>query len=132
MSLNESAQLLRSAPYFPVADIERSATHYEQVLGFHRDYTGGAPPQFAILSRDGLEIMLKLVSEPGKISPNERQGGTWDVFFWVRDAQVLHDELRANQADVVYGPIVQKEYQMLEFAVRDVDGYVLGFGQSLT
>ena len=29
----------------------------------------------------------------------------------------------------VYGPIVQTEYNMKEFAVRDVDGYVLGFGQ---
>jgi hypothetical protein len=89
----------------------------------------GKPPQFAILSRDGLPIMLRLVSDSGRISPNERQGGTWDAFFWVTDAQGLYDEFRSNAADVVYGPIVQSEYHMKEFAVRDVDGYVLGFGQ---
>ena len=51
--------------------------------------------------------------------------------FRVRDAGALHAELRANGANVVYGPIVQKEYQMEEFAVRDREGYVLGFGQAL-
>ena len=126
-----STQLLRSAPYFPVADLGRSATHYERVFGFRPEYIGGNPPEFAILSRDGLAVMLRLVASPERISPNERQGGTWDAFFWVRDAQALHAELRANGANVVYGPILQQSYQMEEFAVRDCDGYVLGFGQAL-
>ena len=125
-------QLLRSAPYFPVADVEQSAAHYDRVLGFQREYVGGTPPQFAIVSRDGLSIMLRLVPAPEHISPNEKQGGTWDAFFWVRDVQALHAELRANGADIVYGPIVQETYQMEEFAVRDREGYVLGFGQALS
>ena len=124
------SQLLRSAPYFPVADVERSAMHYERVLGFRREYTAGTPPQFAILSRDALPIMLRLVDRPEHISPNEKQGGTWDAFFWVRDVRALHAELRASGADIVYGPIVQEAYQMEEFAVRDHDGYVLGFGEA--
>ena len=124
-------QLLRSAPYFPVANIEQSAEHYERVLGFRREYVGGSPAVFAILSRDGLPVMLRLVSAPERISPNESQGGTWDAFFWVRDARALHAELSARGADVVYGPLVQAEYNMEEFAVRDRDGYVLGFGQPL-
>jgi catechol 2,3-dioxygenase-like lactoylglutathione lyase family enzyme len=131
MAVEHTRQLLRSAPYFPVADLEQSAGHYERVLGFAREYVGGAPPQFAILSRDGLSIMLRVVTAPERISPNERQGGTWDAFFWVRDAQALHAELRGNGAEIVYGPIVQDEYQMKEFAVRDREGYVLGFGQAL-
>jgi catechol 2,3-dioxygenase-like lactoylglutathione lyase family enzyme len=124
-------QLLRSAPYFPVANVEQSAAHYERVLGFHREYIGGTPPEFAIMSRDGLAIMLRLVSAPERISPNEKQGGSWDAFFWVRDAQALHAELKANGANIAYGPVIQKAYQMLEFAVRDTDDHVLGFGQSL-
>jgi catechol 2,3-dioxygenase-like lactoylglutathione lyase family enzyme len=132
MTVPQTSQLLRSAPYFPVADLERSAAHYEQVLGFRREYTGGTPPQFAIVSRDGLSIMLRLVPATAAISPNEKQGGTWDAFFWVRDARALHAELRDKGADIVYGPIVQQDYGMEEFAVRDGEGYVLGFGQSLT
>ena len=129
--MSEPNQLLRSAPYFPVADIEQSATHYERVLGFNREYVGGSPPQFAILSRDGFAIMLRLVADPDHIIPNEKQGGTWDAFFWVRDAKALHAELRASGADVVYGPIFQEAYHMEEFAVRDREGYVLGFGQAV-
>lgn len=131
MPAPQTQQLLRSAPYFPVADLEQSALHYERVLGFHRDYVGGSPPEFAILSRDGLAIMLRVVPTPERITPNEKQGGTWDAFFWVRDAQALHAEMKASGADIVYGPLMQKAYGMEEFAVRDREGYVLGFGQPL-
>jgi hypothetical protein len=111
--------------------VEQSAAHYERVLGFHRGYVGGSPPEFAIMSRDGLAIMLRLVPSPERISPNEKQGGTWDAFFWVRDARALHTELKKNGANIAYGPVVQEAYQMLEFAVRDTEGHILGFGQSL-
>jgi catechol 2,3-dioxygenase-like lactoylglutathione lyase family enzyme len=129
MTGSSSPQLLRCAPYFPVADVERSVAYYERVLGFRLDYAGGSPPRFAIVSRDGLPLMLRTVAAPEQIRPSERQGGTWDAFFWVADVRGLHAELAANGADVVYGPLLQAEYQMDEFAVRDADGHVLGFGQ---
>ena len=131
MASPDSAQLLRSAPYFPVADVRRSAAYYETVFGFRSEYSAGDPPEFAIASRDGLSIMFRRVPAPDQIVPNEKQGGTWDAFFWVRDARALHAELAANGAVVVYAPMVQQAYQMLEFAVRDPEGYVLGFGESL-
>lgn len=125
-------QLLRSAVYFPVTDVEPVAVHYERVLGFNRDYQAGNPPEFAILSRDGQAIMLRRVASTEAIAPNEAQGGTWDVFFWVRDVKALHEELSGKGAQIVYGPIVQQAYAMEEFAVRDPAGYVLGFGQPVT
>jgi predicted enzyme related to lactoylglutathione lyase len=128
---NPAQALLRSAPYFPVGDVEESASYYERVLGFQREYAAGVPPQFAIVSRDGLSIMFRLVSMPEKICPNERQGGTWDAFFWVADVLALHEELRRNGAAIVYGPLIREAYQMQEFAIRDREGYVLGFGQPL-
>jgi hypothetical protein len=98
MPAADERRLLRSAPYFPVADVERSAIHYERVLGFRREYTGGTPPRFAIVSRDGLSIMLRLVGAPERIAPNQQQGGTWDAFFRVRDAKALHAELQSSGA----------------------------------
>lgn len=123
--------ILRSAPYFPVHNVETSAAHYEQVLGFRTEYSAGSPVQFAILTRDQQSVMLRLVGSDQKLVPNEAQGGTWDVFYWVRDAKSLHAELAGRGATIVYGPIVQDAYHMLEFAVRDRDGYVLGFGESI-
>jgi uncharacterized glyoxalase superfamily protein PhnB len=74
-------------------------------------------------------IIFRGVEQPALISPNERQGGTWDVFFWVNDVDGLHAELAGRGAAVVYPPIVQP-YGMKEFAVRDPNGYVPGFGQT--
>jgi catechol 2,3-dioxygenase-like lactoylglutathione lyase family enzyme len=131
MSSNQGGKLLRSAPYFPVSNVERSVEFYEQVLGFSCEYSAGAPLEFAICSRDGLGVMLRRVSAPELIVPTEKQGGTWDAFFWVSDAQALHGELNAKGAEIVYGPLIQEAYNMKEFAVRDGDGHVLGFGQAL-
>ena len=123
-------QLLRGAPYFPVSDVAAAVRHYVDVLGFQCEYIAGDPSEFAIVSRDGLPIMLRLVPDSSAIVPNERQGGTWDVFFWVSDAGALYGELLAAGADVVYGPL-QTTYGTTELAARDRDGYVLGFGQEL-
>jgi len=123
-------RLERSAPYFPVSDLAGMVRHYEDVLGFTVEYTGGSPVEFAILARDGQAIMLRQVGG-GRIWPNEAQGGTWDVFFWVRDLPALARELKDAGADFVYEPLVQEAYHMTEFAVRDVEGYVLGFGEPL-
>ena len=131
MSSKLICKLLRSEPYFPVSNVEQSVSFYEEILGFHREYSAGTPVQFAICSRDGLAIMLRRVLESDLIVPNEKQGGTWDAFFWVSDVQALHAELRAKGTDIVYGPLIQEAYQMKEFAVRDCDGHVLGFGQTL-
>src|SRR5215510_10466246 len=131
MSSNQIEKLLRSAPYFPVSNVEQSVAFYERMLGFRCEYSAGTPLQFAICSRDGLAIMLRRVSEPQLITPNEKQGGTWDAFFWVNDAQAFHEEFNSKGAQVVYGPLIQEAYRMNEFAIRDCDGHVLGFGQSL-
>jgi hypothetical protein len=121
--------IVRSAPYFPVHDVSAAVRYYETVLGFQQEYSVGTPAIFAIVSRDGFPLMLRLVAQP--IAPNEKQGGTWDAFFWVRDAELLCADLKSRNASIVYGPIIQSDYNMKEFAVRDLNGYVLGFGQSL-
>lgn len=131
MASTQPTTLLRHAPYFPVSNVERSVEFYQQTLGFRCEYSAGLPLQFAICSRDDLAIMLRRVSEPGQIVPIEKQGGTWDAFFWVSDADALHSEFEAKGADVVYGPLIQDAYRMKEFAIRDSDGHVLGFGESL-
>ena len=125
---SQPATLRRHAPYFPVADVERTLKFYQEVLGFRCEYSAGAPLQFAICSRDGFAIMLRRVSQAELIVPVEKQGGTWEAFFWVSNADALHAELASKGADVVYGPLIEESYDMREFAIRDCDGHVLGFG----
>jgi uncharacterized glyoxalase superfamily protein PhnB len=101
-------RLLRSTPYFPVEDVVESAAYYRDVFGFKTEYIGGEPPLFAMCARDGFAVMLRRVD----------------------DAQALHAELAGRGALVLYGPVKQV-YDMLEFAVRDSDGHVLGFGEAV-
>jgi catechol 2,3-dioxygenase-like lactoylglutathione lyase family enzyme len=122
--------LTRGAPYFIVADVDKASAYYERVLGFRSEYSAGRPAQFAIHSRDGLPVMLRLASPGTTIVPNAAQGGTWDAFFWTGDVRALRDELAAKGATLAYDLVYQDAYQMEEFAIRDVDGYVLGFGES--
>ena len=129
MTVAAHAELLRGAPYFPVADVAAAGEYYRAVLGFECEYAAGDPPIFAVYSRNGAPIMFRRVDQPDLICPNERQGGTWDVFFWVDDVMRLHAELAGAGATVAYAPVVQP-YGMREFAVRDPNGYVLGFGQT--
>ena len=131
MTSTQNGKLLRHAPYFPVANVEKSMAYYEEVLGFRCEYSAGSPLQFAICSRDGFAIMLRRVADPELIVPIERQGGTWDAFIWVSDAEALHSEFKSKGADVVYGPLIQESYRMNEFAIRDCDGHVLGVGAAL-
>ena len=131
MSSDQVAKVLRHAPYFPVFDVERSLSFYVEVLGFRCEYSAGSPAQFAICSRDDFAVMLRRVAEAEVIVPVEKQGGTWDAFFWVSDADALCSELKAKGADIVYDPLIQESYRMREFAIRDCDGHVLGFGHSL-
>ena len=90
------ATLLRGAPYFPVADVAAAGEYYRTVLGFQCEYAAGEPPIFAVYSRSNVPIMFRRVDQPDLISPNERQGGTWDVFYWVDEVDNLHAELAAE------------------------------------
>jgi hypothetical protein len=51
------------------------------------------------------------------------------AYFWIRDADALFDEFEKNGVEVVYEPKIIELYTMKEFAVRDLNGYVLAFGQ---
>ena len=122
--------LIRGTPYFPVSDVARTGQYYRDVLDFQLEYSAGSPPEFAIYSRDGAALMLRRLHDPSRIRPIEAQGGTWDAFYWVSDILSLHEEFAARGARFSYGLTLQP-YGMHEFAVRDPDGHVLGFGQAL-
>lgn len=124
-------KILRSATYLPVHDVAASVREWEAVLGFTTVYSAGSPPEFAILARDAVQVMLRRVDASHRIVPNESQGGTWDLFCWVDDADAGCAEVQARGGTIAYGPIDQPSYRMREFAVRESNGYVIGFGHAI-
>jgi uncharacterized glyoxalase superfamily protein PhnB len=125
---SSNARLIGSAPYFMVRDLARALDYYCDVLGFARPPLFGNPPTFAMPKRDGFIVMLYQTESEAPVYTNKSQGGAWDAYFWVSDADGLYEEFRAKGAQIEYEPCVQ-EYEIKEFAVRDTDGHVLAFGQ---
>ena len=126
---NDSKQFIGSAPYFVVRDVLKSVEYYHKCLGFNEPTLWGEPPSFAMPARDGFIFMLKEADDGHAITTNRDQTGYWDAYVWINDADALFTEMKANGAIIEYEPTIRDEYGMKEFAVRDIDGYVIAFGQ---
>ena len=125
-------QFMGTAPFFHVKDVVAAAEFYRDVLGFDIPRYWGDPPCFCMPARDGLCVMLSQPKNSNDIRTNGAvEKDSWDAYFWVADADALFEQARKGGAEVVYEPTVQEYYGMKEFAIRDVDGYVLAFGEDV-
>ena len=128
-------KLLRGAPYFPVGDVDASTGFYERVLGFKCEYKAG-PPELAGAVRDPQPRRPRhhaaprrgARAHPADASRRAAPGTPSSGSTTPRRSTPSSDR---RGADIVYGPMMQDAYRMLEFAVRDRDGHVLGFGQTM-
>lgn len=124
-------RLIASAAVLLVRDVVAAANHYRGCLGFSYDRFWGEPPNFVMLRRDGLTLMLQQASEPAHVVPHWTVSpGMWNVYFWVRNVDALHAECVRNGAIIDYG-LCDKDYGCREFGIRDLDGHDIGFGQSI-
>lgn len=124
----DKKMMIDNAPFFFVKDVLKSGTYYKEVLGFDFERYWGEPATFCMPTRDGLTIMLQ-ETEESRVIPNGKYG-SWDAYFWVRDAEVLFQEFKSKNVEIEYEPIIRELYQMKEFAIKDLDGYILAFGQN--
>jgi uncharacterized protein (TIGR02246 family) len=117
-----------AVPVFQVASVARSVAWYRDVLGFTADPVGPPDePVFAILRRDGVELMLQKAcpgATPARPATTE-QG--WNVYVRVADVRAVRAAVLAHLPGVT--PIVAREYGCREFTVTDPDGHVLVFGE---
>jgi uncharacterized glyoxalase superfamily protein PhnB len=125
-------KLYAIAPYFIVDDIHASAEFYRDKLGFEFDQIWGDPPQFVIVHRDEVHIMLKSISSIGYSQPNHtvHPNACWDAYVWVNDADALYEELKARGVKITR-EIEDQPYNCRDFDVEDNSGYILCFGQNL-
>ena len=118
-----------AVPVLRVASVAKSIVWYRDVLTF-RSKPFGPPddPAFAILEREGVELMLMKVScDVGQPRSAGQSGGGWDVYIRVANAQAIREAVKARVPDMA--PIVTKEYGCHEFELSDPDGHVLVIGQ---
>ncbi len=121
------------APYFIVDDVVTSANYYRDMLGFHYERLWGDPPAFAMVKRSGIVIMLAQLERPGLKRPNhtvDPEGGAWDAYIWIENADALHAEYKGKGATIVRG-VRDQEYGCRDFEIDDCNGYRLCFGQDI-
>jgi hypothetical protein len=123
--------LVAITPFFIVADLQASITHYIERLGFQLDFQG--PPDdvyYAQVKRDGVAIFLKTILPEVSPCPNHTRHpwAPWDAYIYTLDPQRLFDEFKQRGTSFV------KELSFIGdglwgFEVTDADGYVLAFFQ---
>ena len=120
------------APYFLVADVTRAAEYYRDKLGFRIvGYYFEDPPVFAMVGRDDQIVMLALMTAGRGGSNRDYKDIGLDAYLWTDDLDALYAELQQSGADIVSLPQL-RIYGMKELEVRDLDGYVLCFGQDVS
>jgi catechol 2,3-dioxygenase-like lactoylglutathione lyase family enzyme len=113
-----------------VSDLQRSVDFYAEKLGFVEPAIHGEPPCFAMMNRDGFDLMLALEEAPGSVHPNG-PGGTWDVYMRVLDVAAEIEALRAAGVRLDKG-LVDTFYEMREIEILDPDGHRWCLGQDIS
>lgn len=130
-----AALLLAAVPQFPVANVQRTAEYYRDVLGFAIDsYWDGQrrtlnptdPPVFGIVHRDDVQIFFYRAAS----LPPLREDGGYHAYFHVKGVDALAREWRDRGAEILDGP-EDMVYGQREVVVRDPNGLVLAFGEAL-
>lgn len=120
------------APYFLVADVVKAAEYCRARLGFTiRGYFFEDPPVFAKVGRADDPTIMRSLIEGGRGGSNRayKPEGI-DAYLWVDDIDVLYRAFQSAGADIVAPPQL-RIYGMKELEVRDLDGYVLCFGEDV-
>ena len=122
----------RAVPVLQVANVGTSVRWYVDVLGFVPDTFPQDPPfSFAMLRRDGAEIMLQCSEHEGEGGPSGRKPDPefrWSVYLRVGGAAALEVAAAAGtKVQLLRGP-ERMFYGLVEFEICDPDGYRICVG----
>ncbi len=131
---NHETRFLAAVPQFGVQDVQRTVEYYRDVLGFRiRSYWDGERrtaqpvnvPVFGIIYRDDVEIFFYRAS--ASLWPAD---GGYHAYFHVKGVDALAKQWRANGAELLDGP-EDMSYGQREVVIKDLNGFVLAFGEAL-
>lgn len=114
---------LRLRPILRTNRFDETLQFYTNLLGFS---VGGKSEDWASLHKDEIEIM---VSKPNQHTSFTKPGFTGSLYFTIDDVDGLWEKLK-DKVDICYAP-EDFEWQMREFAIYDINGYTLQFGQRI-
>ena len=111
-------QFIQGAAVLHVPDVEAAATFYRDVLGFHWDF---GDEVYAVVWRDNSAIhFVRDDSAPKQVH----------LFQWMQDVDAYYREIVGRGAVVASEPTDQP-YGIREFAIQDINGVGIVFGQDI-
>jgi len=118
------------SPFFVVGNVEESIAFYCDKLGFETRFREpDRNPFFAIVGRDGAQILLKSDQEAMPLPNCQRHPSMrWDAFVYAPDPDALAAEFAARGA-AFRAPLMDTHDGLRGFEIGDPDGYVLFFGR---
>ncbi|MBA3914791.1 MAG: VOC family protein [Acidobacteriales bacterium] len=118
------------SPFFIVSNVDATIAFYRDRLGFEtRFQQPERKPFFAILGRDGVQLLVK--SEGGVLplpNPGRHPSMRWDAYVSAPDPDALAAEF-AGRGATFSTPLKDTHDGLRGFEIRDPDGYVLFFGR---
>jgi catechol 2,3-dioxygenase-like lactoylglutathione lyase family enzyme len=125
----DRARVRSTTPLLIVKDLQRSVDFYCGKLGFGDPSMWGEPPCFAMMNRDGFDLMLSVAEKPEHVAPHGAHG-VWDMYIAISDIASEIETLKANNVAIAKGP-TDTFYNMREIEVRDPDGHLVCFAQDI-
>ena len=125
--------LKKLTPNLMVEDVQKTLSFYRDVLGFEVTMTlpDSAPFDFAIVRRDGVELMFQSrasLSENVPALTGSPIGASQTLYIEVTDLQDLYEQLHDRVEFVV--DLHTTFYGTQEFYFRDINGYILSFSEA--
>ena len=112
---------LRSlVPMLQSGDLQRTIDWYQSVLGFR---CTGREEGWCRLERDGVTLTFMRNAHLGEPHATATQ------YIYVDDLDALWNSIK-DRIKAEWGP-EDMPYGMMEFAIKDPDGYLLSFGEEL-
>jgi len=114
------------APMLKAKDLQETIRFYTRDLGFTAVSVFGpeGAPTWCSLRRDGVCLMFYSMDAP-KGPPTM----TGVLYFYPTDVAAFWDQVKDKIP--VEWDLRETDYGMLEFAIRDCNGYTLSFGQDI-
>lgn len=113
-----ATRLLALTPMLQASDLARTVAWYESVLGFR---CTGQEEGWCRLERDNIALMFMRNAHMGEPHATATQ------YIYVDDVMALWNAIK-DRVTAEWGP-ERMPYGMLEFAIKDPDGYLLSFGE---
>jgi catechol 2,3-dioxygenase-like lactoylglutathione lyase family enzyme len=118
------------SPFFIVSNVDQTIAFYRDKLGFETRFREpDRNPFFAIIGRDGTQILIKSDKEVSPL-PNARRHPSmrWDAFVYAPDPDALAADF-AEHGAAFSAPLKGTHEGLRGFEICDPDGYVLFFGR---